>query len=843
MHLTQTSLLQTNRGTSASKAAISQFSNQNVLLAGIIHHGAEISMNSLKFLLEATCVNQVRAHILGADDMTALVAIYDRLKEVEFGGKHCASFEVSSQPEYVTALTNRIDRIQAARDYQRIAIDELFYFPDLDKVTIILADFDVHQLPPLDKVIGHANGINNRLNGVDVLCSSGKMLNPYGYYDIFATILLPDTFVYPVNGRPEMKARPEEDASMIIDNNFTSLDLLEWFYKEGGAAAKPVPVKSCFGGLTMYRASKWLDQRCSYKNQKPGINAKYANRFDNAPCEHVVFHNCLQEVDPKVVVAVQPDMHTLWRTSAGPQYALSNYSDIAADFLRERLKLVPSSAHDFRHLQVAIESASLIDATSNNSTNSTRFMVASMLEVVQEIFNVHCPDCTEIPPERRLAGTNELIRFLYEGPVDCVNTTANCTTGTRSIAEIIKFEFVFANNSSIGNGTNTTTGSARDLEYGKTSELDFHELTVSSNAAETNMNQLGKTSELDLDILTVSSDAAETNRNLKLDFFIAGFPKCGTTSLLFAFNSNSETAVGENEHCSIASDGLSDEAALEHLDHELSQLTQDSSVKRGLKCPLGISNYNALHRLTQHSPETKLLIGLRHPVEYFQSYYNYRITEMYDKNLPLDEIPAIESLVGQNEWKGVSTDTARFELYLTQLSKTDVSAAEIIEISERPNLAFKTNKFKVFLYTLAQMEDETEERKSKFNYQMSSFLSLEKPLEMEHRNKNNFVGDHAYKETVDICESKYDGLRALLIEQGKYTQKWIREEFIRSPDVFIANEDHFLAIIDTWNNDPCHNDIVGDNNSIGAGNWTGRLWLFITELIMYLITMIDSIFR
>ena len=249
--------------------------------------------------------------------MTTLLEMYERQKELMFPRMQCASLMVSSQPSSVSKEKKRIERMQSVRDFQRKELTEHFYFDRLDEATIILADMDVSELPPVDQVVSNAMKMNRREGmNVDVLCSSGKMLNPYGYYDIFATILLPDTFVYPVNGRPVRVARPEEDASLIIDNNnnFTAPALLEWFHRQGGAAANPVPVRSCFGGLAIYRASKWLDDRCSYKDNDPELNAKYYNKYDDAPCEHVVFHNCLRSVDPTVVLAVKPDMHTVWHT-------------------------------------------------------------------------------------------------------------------------------------------------------------------------------------------------------------------------------------------------------------------------------------------------------------------------------------------------------------------------------------------------------------------------------------------------------------------------------------------------------------------------------------------------
>jgi hypothetical protein len=338
--------------------------------------------------------------------------------------------------------------------------------------------------------------------------------------------------------------------------------------------------------------------------------------------------------------------------------------------------------------------------------------------------------------------------------------------------------------------------------------------------------------------LSITGEAEDMQNKPKLDFFIAGFPKCGTTTLLHAFKDNEETSVGDREQCSIGDSDLSDGEAFDSLDLELSLLSQDPSVKRGIKCPVGISNAHALERLDLHSPEAKLLIGMRHPVEYFQSYYNYRITEIYDNNLPVDTIPPVESLVGSSEWMGVSTDSARFEIYLMQLGKTEMSLAEFEDMAGRPHLAVKPNKFKVFLFTLSQMQDEAVERMTSFREEMRSFLGLEKPLgEMELQNKNNFVGEFAHKETINICDAKHDNLRALLVKQGAETQRWIREEFMKSHDVVVANKDHFLVMLDTWSRDPCVEAVVIEAHS------TGGMWLYIKSFMAPLFDIVASIFR
>ena len=48
------------------------------------------------------------------------------------------------------------------------------------------------------------------------------------------------------------------------------------------------------------------------------------------------------------------------------------------------------------------------------------------------------------------------------------------------------------------------------------------------------------------------------------------------------------------------------------------------SQKYGIKCPTMIRVTNAIENLMKVSVQTRLVIGVRHPVLWFQSFYNYR---------------------------------------------------------------------------------------------------------------------------------------------------------------------------------------------------------------------------
>jgi hypothetical protein len=287
-----------------------------------------------------------------------------------------------------------------------------------------------------------------------------------------------------------------------------------------------------------------------------------------------------------------------------------------------------------------------------------------------------------------------------------------------------------------------------------------------------------------------------------LDFLIAGFPKCGTTTLVHALTAHNETDISLDEKCAIGAANLAIGPAYAKLTEVVGELSPDPNIKRGIKCPISLRSHRTLSLLNRHSPETKLIVGVRHPVLFFESHYNYRITEMYDKNLT-EPIPPIETLTGGSEWRGVSTQNARFDIFLLQLGKTNVTTLELEKLKLIPQMAVVPNSFKVFIYSLEQMEDKNATRSEDFQHGLESFLDLKQPMNIGHANLNTFVGENAHKETIDICDSKYEELRNELVSRGRESQRWLRNNFLKSPDVTVANRDHFIKTLRAWESDPC----------------------------------------
>ena len=113
-----------------------------------------------------------------------------------------------------------------------------------------------------------------------------------------------------------------------------------------------------------------------------------------------------------------------------------------------------------------------------------------------------------------------------------------------------------------------------------------------------------------------------------LDFAVIGFPKTGTTFLLEVLGQHKEIkmVLSDNlksggEFCEIHEKG-----GEKKLAHAIKNKTFEvNSLKYGIKCPTMVRNTNAIENLAKLSTDyTRLIVGVRHPALFFQSFYNYR---------------------------------------------------------------------------------------------------------------------------------------------------------------------------------------------------------------------------
>jgi hypothetical protein len=281
----------------------------DIILAALLVDGASMKDPSAQFLAEMTCNHGVRAHILVKGHSEVLISKYTDKKEKLFSSKPCASLIVEVQPQAISKHRNRLKRLQQARDYQRKRVEETMV-NNVDSTVIILVDLDLKGFEP-DVMIEHAKAVLGGHDNLDALCAIGTFeWTPPGYYDAFATVLLPDTFLYP----PKLRLKgtwPEEDKSLYwAFNKEAQRKVYRWIIEQGDNGAVPVPVRSCFGGVGVYKGDMWFNPQCSYSQIDP-LDMKYADRRNGEPCEHVIMHNCMRRTYPNFTIAIHPKLKAI----------------------------------------------------------------------------------------------------------------------------------------------------------------------------------------------------------------------------------------------------------------------------------------------------------------------------------------------------------------------------------------------------------------------------------------------------------------------------------------------------------------------------------------------------
>lgn len=107
-----------------------------------------------------------------------------------------------------------------------------------------------------------------------------------------------------------------------------------------------------------------------------------------------------------------------------------------------------------------------------------------------------------------------------------------------------------------------------------------------------------------------------------MDLTMIGFAKCSSTTMrnwLCNYNDESRCLRGETFHLFWEKPGT----MVASLYNDLPK----GNYKRGYKSQNDISRIQTLTSFHNHWPETILFIGLRHPVEWFESFWNFRMTK------------------------------------------------------------------------------------------------------------------------------------------------------------------------------------------------------------------------
>ena len=306
-----------------------------------------------------------------------------------------------------------------------------------------------------------------------------------------------------------------------------------------------------------------------------------------------------------------------------------------------------------------------------------------------------------------------------------------------------------------------------------------------------------------------------------LDFAIVGHPKTGTTSLTDWLRLHSDIIhmPAKEVHALTQNDPAQMVEVLYDLPpHGL----------HGYKAPKDLIRPHVLALLARHWPDTKLIVGVRHPVKWFQSFYNFRATMHSLSVLPAPEhligacmnmLPPRERKerqrrVGGNDY-GLCTDEARFHVHLSRLSTTTTSTSKnnnnASSLSEVPPPSGRL-RHRVFLYEQSgQLGDSDAARFELWQQDLWDFLGLTIPRVPYPARESTPPGP------LDICLPQYDILRTDLLRHGRDAADWIETHLLHHPDVTVSSPEYFRNRLQTWRFDPC-NTVTPDTGDRGTAS-------------------------
>lgn len=300
-----------------------------------------------------------------------------------------------------------------------------------------------------------------------------------------------------------------------------------------------------------------------------------------------------------------------------------------------------------------------------------------------------------------------------------------------------------------------------------------------------------------------------------IDFAVAGFEKCGTTFLLESVFSQSKQvfmAGSGNEVVELSPPQLQEFRL--HVD----ELTSGGApIRRGFKASRVLLGTEWLTNLQENFPATKLIVTTRHPVLWFQSWYNFKLRgyrhrmptphesvglcrEACEHKGPEGHCVVVASSAGCS---GISN----FHQYLSRLRYTPMDTEEELALLDHHQMQiFNFSQTTLFLMEVGQMDGKNTSVSDKLFRDMERFLDLAPyalPDIEAYRQPTYSWSNETLQRKINICHDDYRDIRAGLLDAGGRAARWIEDYFLQSSHVVISDRWDFVSRIRQWKFDPC----------------------------------------
>lgn len=285
-----------------------------------------------------------------------------------------------------------------------------------------------------------------------------------------------------------------------------------------------------------------------------------------------------------------------------------------------------------------------------------------------------------------------------------------------------------------------------------------------------------------------------------LSFAIIGMSKTGTTSLLRTLVNS--TNMISKERCDLVNDDI---PLLLNALYNLKQSSSNPNLPTGIKCPQDVSSTKSIDNYKKHFYKTKLIIGLRHPILWFESLYNFNVRNM-NKMIHTDKLErCVRGSHGICAWRANIAD------FLAALNKTPLNKEEMQYMALQETQQRKDgNVGPVFLYEISQLNEDNKGVSSELRKDLAEFLGIKESIsEFPHVSTAGVldwidgIKDFTQDYMIDICDEEHAFIRSLLMTKAKNASEWILKYFLQSADVHVSSREYFIKQIKGWSQDPC----------------------------------------
>lgn len=316
-----------------------------------------------------------------------------------------------------------------------------------------------------------------------------------------------------------------------------------------------------------------------------------------------------------------------------------------------------------------------------------------------------------------------------------------------------------------------------------------------------------------------------------LDFVIAGFGKAGTTTMMEWLARHPGVAIFSREVYHLVQQRP--DRLVRALYQDLPADNDYSHYLRGYKNPFEVTQRHVLDYYRTLFPRTKLIVGVRHPIRWFESLYNFRVVQ--NRLLQNQSMPHPNALIGRcyPDRLNTCTEKGNFAHALLQLGKTNnnhhndptprrhQASSPLAEriVGRYKRLWFNVSTVPyvpnpIFLFHMEQLQNPTSA--AALGRDLCAFLGIDakvlpplpphaKPglkLMVNDTTRQRQLDD----DQIDICDPDYQPVRHELWRMGSLGAAWMEQEFLNSSSdqtVHVADPRTFSNLLRSWSTDPC----------------------------------------